>query len=170
MNAPDGIAPASNRTALSTRLRRLPGELALALVNATAILVIIAAILALVAMTRINNFAGTLAATMTESALSKIDLPSRDVLKNLNDLTAELRSVRSSFREARKGADPILESKIARLEQAAGTLSANIERLTKARTILTDEAIGQLGRSVSDTLTKLRGCPSTAGQATPARS
>src|SRR5262249_23417899 len=102
--------------------------------------------------------------------LSKIDLPSRDVLKNLNNLTEEIRSLRASFREARKGGDPILEARIARLEQAAGTLSANIDRLTKARTILTDEAIGHLGRSVSDTWTKMRGCPSETGQATPARS
>jgi hypothetical protein len=169
MNAPDGSSSASSWTSLSTRLRKLPGELARALINATAILVIVAAVLALVAMSRINNFGATLAATMTEGALSKIDLPSRDVLKNLNSLTAEIRSLRNSFQEARKGGDSILESKIARLEQAADTLSANIDRLTKARTILTDEAIGHLGRSVSDTLTKMRGCPAEAGQATPAR-
>lgn len=167
MNAPDGISSASHGTALSTRLRKLPGQLGLALINATAILVIIAAILALAAVSRINNFAGNLAGTMTAAALSRIDLPSRDVLNNLNDLTAEIRSLRNSFREAREGRDPILESRIARLEQAAGTLNANIDRLRHARTVLTDEAIGQLGRSVSDTLTKLRGCASEIREATP---
>lgn len=169
MNA-DDISSDTNRTALSTRLRKLPGEFGRALINATAILVIIAATLALAATNRINNFATDLTATMTAAALSKIDLPSRDVLKNLNELTAEIRSLRSSFREIREGKNPLLEAKIARLEQAADTLSTHIDRLTRTRTILTDEAIGRLGRSVSDMLTKLRGCPSETGQATPARS
>ena len=65
-----------HRNRISAKLWRLPGELLLALINATAILVIVAAILALVAIMRIDNFAGNVVATMTEAALSKIDLPS----------------------------------------------------------------------------------------------
>ena len=38
-----------------------------------------------------------------------------------------------------------------------------------ARTFLTDEAIGRLGRSVTDTLTKLRGCASNVGEMQPYR-
>jgi len=45
------------------RLRRLPIKFLLALINATAILVIVAAILALVAMVRIDNFAGRVVTT-----------------------------------------------------------------------------------------------------------
>jgi hypothetical protein len=57
------------------------------------ILVIVAAILALVAIVRIDNFAGNVVATMTEAALSKIDLPSKDVLANLRNLTEEVRAL-----------------------------------------------------------------------------
>ena len=60
---------------ISARLRRLPGQLLLVLVNATTILVIVAAILALVAVERINHLAGNVAATMTEAVLSKVGLP-----------------------------------------------------------------------------------------------
>ena len=142
-------------------------QILLALINATAVLVIIAAILVLVAITRANNFAGNLAATMTEAALSKIDLPSREVLTNLRNLTNEIRTVGNSLRDAREKEDPVLRSEVARLKEALGTLSMNINRLTSARTILTDEAIGQIARSASDTLMKMKGCASSAEHVLP---
>ena len=67
------------RNEISVRLRRLPREFLLALINATAILVMVAAILALLAIVRIDNLAGNVAARMTEAVLSRIELPSRDV-------------------------------------------------------------------------------------------
>ena len=158
-----------DRNTISAKLRRLPGEFLRALINATAILVIIAAVLALVAITRINNFAGNLAATMTEAVLSKIDLPSRGVLANLRTLTEEVRALGNTLREFREGDHPVLQSEIARLKEALSTLSASVDRLTHARTILTDEAIGRLGRSVGDALTNMRSCPSNVGRMQPDR-
>jgi len=151
---------------ISKKLRRLPGELLRALLNATAILVIIAAVLVLVAITRVNNFAGHLVETTTEAALSRIDLPSRDVLANIRTLTEEIRGLRSSLGQVREG-DPKFQSDIAGLREALSTLDVNIERLTSARTLLTDEGIGHLSRSVSDTLTSLRGCASGTGTRRP---
>jgi len=139
------------------------------LINATAILVIVAAILALVAMVRIDNFAGSVVATMTEAALSKIDLPSKDVLENLRILTEEVRALGNSLTEFKAGENPVLQSEIARLKDAVTALNLSVNRLTNARTILTDEAIGQLGRSVTETLTKMRGCASNIGQMQPHR-
>jgi hypothetical protein len=137
-----------NGKTIAAKLRKLPGELLLALVNATAILVIIAAVLALIAIKRVDNFAGNLAATMTEAALSKIDLPSREVLANLRNLTEEVRRLADTLQEIREGEHPVLQSEIARLKEAMSTLGTNVDRLTNARTILTDEAIGRLARSV----------------------
>jgi hypothetical protein len=153
--------------AIATKLSRLPGDLLVALINATAILVIIAAILALVAIMRINNFAGNVAATMTEAALSKIDLPSRDVLANLRTLTDEVRVLGNNLREIRQGENPVLQTEIAKLRDALSTVRTSVDRLTNARTILTDEAMGRLGRSVGDTLTKMRGCAVSDGQMQP---
>jgi hypothetical protein len=147
------------------RLARLPKDFLLALINATAILTIIAALLALVAVERVHNFAGQLASTMTEAVLSKIDLPSKDVLANLAGLREEVRSLGDAMREVKGRDNPILQSKIAGLTEALAALNVNVDRLANARTILTDEAIGRLGRSVSDTLANMRGCapPSGAG-------
>jgi hypothetical protein len=153
-----------NRNKLSARPRRLPLDFLLALINATAILVIISSTLALVAMVRIDNFAGRIGSTMTTAVLSKIDLPSKDVLGNLRNLTEEVRRLGNTLREIKAEEDPTAQFEVARLKEALAALNVSVDRLANARTILTDEAIGQLGRAVTDTLTRLKGCASNFGQ------
>ena len=157
MAEPDG-------SGISARLWRLPGQLLLALINATAILVIVAAIFALVVIARINGFAENVVATMTEAVLSKVDLPQKDVLANIRNLTAEVRTLGNTLREIKAGEHPTLQPQLAQLKEALTVLNVSVERLGSARSILTDEAIGQLGRTVAGALTKLRDCPSSAGQ------
>ena len=156
-----------HRNEISARLRRLPVDFLLALINATMLLVIVAAILALVVMVRIDNFAGRMATTMTEAVLSKIDLPSKNVLANLRNLTEEVRTLGNTLRDIKVGENPVIQIEIARLKEALTALNASVDRLTNTRTILTDEAIGQLGRAVTDTLTQMRGCASKAGHMQP---
>jgi hypothetical protein len=105
-----------DRNGISARLRRLPVEFLLALVNATAILVIVATILALIAMVRIDT--GSVVATMTKAVLSKINLPSRDVLANLRNLTEEVRTLGNTLREIKVGENPVAQSRIERLKEA----------------------------------------------------
>ena len=157
-----------DRNEISARLRRLPADFLLALTNATAILVIVAAILALIVMVRIDNLAGRVVTTMTEAVLSKIDLPSKNVLTNLQNLTAEVRTFGNTLRDIKVGDNPVVQVEIARLKEALTALTVSIDRFANARTILTDEAIAQLGRAVTDTLTQMRGCTSKVGQMQPA--
>ena len=152
-----------HRNEISARLRRLPVDFLLALINATMLLVIVAAILALVVMVRIDNLAGRVVTTMTEAVLSKIDLPSKNVLTNLQNLTAEVRTFGNTLRDIKVGDNPVVQVEIARLKEALTALTVSIDRFANARTILTDEAIAQLGRAVTDTLTQMRGCASKAG-------
>ncbi len=156
--------PEPDRNGISARLWRLPGQLLLALINATAILVIVAAILALVAIMRVNHFAENVAATMTEAVLSKVDLPSKGVLANLRDLTAEVRTLGNSLREIKAGENPSLQFEMAQLKEALTVLRVSVDRIGSARSILTDEAIEQLGRRVTDTVMKLRSCSANVGQ------
>ena len=156
-----------HRNEISVRLRRLPVDFLLALTNATAILVIVAAILSLVVMVHIDSLAGRVVTTMTEAVLSKIDLPSKNVLANLRNLTEEVRTLGNTLRDIKVGENPVIQIEIARLKEALTALNASVDRLTNTRTILTDEAIGQLGRAVTDTLTQMRGCASKAGHMQP---
>jgi hypothetical protein len=162
MAEPDG-------SEISARLWRLPGQLLLALINATAILVIVAAIVALVAIARINRFAENVVATMTEAVLSKVDLPQKDVLANIRNLTAEVRTLGNTLREIKTGEHPALQPELAQLKEALTVLNVSVDRLGSARSILTDEAIEQLGRTVTDALSKLRDCPTSTRQVTPLR-
>jgi hypothetical protein len=86
----------------------LPGQLLIALVNATAILVIVAAVLALLAVSRIERLAGSVTATMTEAVLSKLDLPQKNVLANIQNLTAEARRLADTLRDIRTADRPTL--------------------------------------------------------------
>ena len=153
-----------NVNGISARLWRLPKQLLLALINATAILVIVAAIVALVAIARINHFAENIVATMTEAVLAKVDLPSKDVLANLRNLTTEVRTLGNALREIKTGEHPALQTEMVQLREALTVLNVSINRFGSARSILTDEAIGQLGRTVTDALTKLRDCSFNARQ------
>jgi hypothetical protein len=154
---------------ISARLWRLPGQLLLALINATAMLVIVAAIVALVAIARINRSAEDIVATMTEAVLSKVDLPQKDVLANIRNLTAEVRTLGNTLREVKTGEHPALQRELAQLKEALTVLNVSVDRLGSARSILTDEAIRQLGRTITDALTKLRDCSSSARQMAPNR-
>jgi septal ring factor EnvC (AmiA/AmiB activator) len=148
---------------ISARLWRLPGQLLLALINATAILVIAAAILALVATARIEHFAGNIVATMTEAVLSKVDLPSRDVLTNIRELTGEVRALGNALREIKAGENPVLQSEIARLKESLNALSISVDRLGSSRSILTNEVAARFGDTIAQTLTRLRDCSSNVG-------
>jgi hypothetical protein len=56
---------------------------------------------------------------------------------------------------------------LAQLKEALTVLNVSVDRLGSARSILTNEAIGQLGRTVTHALTKLRDCSSGARQMAP---
>ena len=58
---------------------------------------------------------------------------------------------------------------VAKLKEALTVLNVSIDRIGNARSLLTDEAIGQLGRTVTDSLMKLRDCSSSARQLAPER-
>jgi len=118
----------SDRNEIYARLRRLPVDFLLALTNATAILVIVAAILALIVMVRIDNFAGSVVATMTEAVLSKIDLPSKGVLANLRNLTAEVRTLGSTLRDIKVRENPVVQIEIARLREELTALNISVDR------------------------------------------
>jgi hypothetical protein len=154
---------------VSARLWRLPGQLFLALINGTAILVIVAAMLALFAIARIEHFGANIAATMTEAVLSKVDLPSRDVLANIRELTGEVRGLGDALRGIKEREDPVLQSEIARLRESLSALSVSVDRLGGARSVLTDQMAARLGETITQTLVNLRDCSSTVDHMAPRR-
>jgi Sec-independent protein translocase protein TatA len=147
------------------RLKRLPIQLLMALINATAILVIVAALLVVFATMRLQNVAGDVAAVMTKAVLAEVTMRPdgtlanlEKTLANLEHMTTELRALRGALGEtAEKYADR-REDVIAQLGERLSGLQESIDRLIRAKSLLMDAAIARIGRSVSDVLREFRDC------------
>jgi hypothetical protein len=148
--------PSQDRSELATRLRRLPGQLLLALINGTAMLVIVAGVVLVIALGRIERFAENVAGTMTSAVLSKVDLPSRDALSNIRELSAEVRALHSALRDIKAGETTL--PGIARLNERLDEVSRNIDRIGNARSVLTDAVAARFGDAATRMVTTLRDC------------
>jgi hypothetical protein len=95
--------------------------------------------------------------------LSKIDLPPKDVLANVRELTGEVRALGNTLRETKAGENRVLESEIAHMKERLSAFSVSVDRLGNARAILTDEVAARFGDTVAQTLIKLKGCSFSAG-------
>lgn len=146
---------------LSARLRQLPGQLLLALVNGTAILVIAAALLALAATAKVTHLAETVAATMTDAVLTRVDVKPRRVLEKLDDLTAEIQSLRSELQEKKAHGHAPLDPAIDRLYERLAALETAIDQLRDGRTQLLDEATARLSLSLGQALQDFGTCKAT---------
>jgi hypothetical protein len=92
----------SERSELEKRLRRLPGQLALALVNATAVLLIVAALLVIVAFNRVEHAAGRISASLTDAVLAQVKVePART--SSLQAMQSEIGELRTTLRGIREG-------------------------------------------------------------------
>jgi uncharacterized protein YlxW (UPF0749 family) len=150
--------PESNQNEIVARLRKLPRQLLLALINGTAILVIIAAILALVAFIRLEHLAENIATTMTSAVLARVDTNPREARAKLEGLASEIRDLKDTIRSAATGKDTQLNSDLGRLGQKLDDLRGSIDRLVDAKGLLTDEAMSRIGRSITNALEELKAC------------
>jgi hypothetical protein len=87
----------------SGRLRRLPVQFLLALLNATAILVIVAAVLAMIAVARVEQVADNIATAVSDAVFSQVDVDPRQTIVDVRELSAEVRALGAELAEARTG-------------------------------------------------------------------
>ena len=153
--------PAPDSNELSLRLRRLPLQLLMALINGTAILIIVAAILALVATSKVTQLAENVSATMTDAVLSRIDVEPRQLLAGIQSVGGEVRALAKTLKQARAERAFRQDPEIEQLTEKLDTLQASIERLGDARSTLVDEAVAQVARAVAEGLEKFRACSPT---------
>ena len=153
MPEPDG-----NRDELRARLWMLPRQLLLALINATAILVIVAAILSLFAFSKVTHLANDVASTMTDAVLSRIDVKPQQVLTNLQNVAADVRALAASLKQARAEGSARLDPEVAKLSERLSTLQASVQQLGEARSSLIDEAITRKGSALAQSLQNFKEC------------
>jgi hypothetical protein len=121
--------------------------LLLSLINGTAILVIVAVILALVALSKVTHLADDVASTMTDAVLSRMDGKPQQVLANLQNVAAEDHALTGSLKQARAEGTARLDPEVAKLSDKLSALQATIEQLRQAKLSLIDEAVTRIGRA-----------------------
>ncbi|MCB1500076.1 MAG: hypothetical protein KDK07_09870 [Bauldia sp.] len=148
----------TERNGLGARLRRLPGQLLLALVNATAVLVIVAAVLVLVAYGRIDAITERLTSTVTAAVMSQAGVDPKAALADLDGLRSDVRALTEALATAKSGGQALLAAQAERLEARLDTLQAGLAGIRQSRTALLNEALSEATRSLADALGRLQGC------------
>jgi len=144
---------------LSARLRKLPGQLLLALVNGTAVLVILAAILAIIATSKVTHLAHDVASTMTDAVLSRVGEDPRHVVQNIQRVADDVHTLSVALEKAKSEGVPSLGPEVARLNERLDELQGNLKRLRGARSDLIDDLVAKVGNAAGDALQTLGTCP-----------
>lgn len=153
---------------LGGRLLRLPGQLLLALVNATALLVIAACVLALIVLGRVETAGDRIAGTVTDAALARLDVSPAEFRTRLEALDGRLESLSAQL------ADPDLQDhwEVARqlkeLNENLAAIKVAAAGLSAAGPDVTAAAFDQAGALLTDALHAARGCKKGAEPAAPA--
>ncbi|MBD1548749.1 hypothetical protein [Roseibium aggregatum] len=143
---------------LGRRIRRLPGQLLLALINATAILVIVAAVLAILAIDRFETAGADLAADLTVKAVSQLGMTPEALKTKLASLEEKMETIRTDLAEAKQNDDGPLRTQIAELNDTLTNLKAAVVKIGDARPAVAEAAIKQIGATLTDMLLQLRNC------------
>ncbi len=143
---------------LGRRIMRLPGQFLLALVNGTAILVIVAAVLAIIAFNRFETAGANLAADLTAKAVSQLGVTPEALKTKLASLEDKMEALKAGLAEAKQNDDASLRTQIANLDNTLNELKAAVVKLGNAQPAVADAAIKQIGATVTDILLQLRNC------------
>lgn len=147
--------PEQSPSDFSRRLRKLPGQLLLALINGTAVLVILAAILALIATSRVTHLAQAVASTMTDAVLSRVGENPRQLAQNLQRVSNDVRALTVALADAKTEG---VADEVAGLNERLGALEANLGQLRAARSQLIDELVAKAGEAAGNAFQNLRNC------------
>jgi hypothetical protein len=112
-----------SRSELSARMRKVPGQLLLALVNGTAVLVIAAAILAIIASSKVTHVAQNVASTMTDAVLSRVDENPRQLVQNIQRVSDDVHTLTVALTKAKSEGVAGLGPEVAHLNERLGSQS-----------------------------------------------
>jgi hypothetical protein len=131
---------------LGRRIMRLPGQLLLALVNATAILVIVAAVLAIIAFNRFETAGANLAADLTVKAVAQLGVTPDALKMKLASLEEKMEALKAGLAQAKQNDDGPLRTQIAELDTTLNELKAAVVKLGDAQPAVADAALNRLAQ------------------------
>lgn len=152
---------------LGGRLRRLPGQLLLALVNATALLVIAASVLALVVLDRVETAGERIAGTVSEAALARLNVSPEEFKSRLDALDGRIVSLSQQLSNPDLRDHWELAQQIKEFNRSLADLKLAASGLGEAGPEVTAVAFEQAGDMLTGALYALRGCGPIAQEAGP---
>ncbi|WP_434053410.1 MAG: hypothetical protein RDA78_00435 [Roseibium sp.] len=152
---------------LSTRLKRLPGQLLLACVNATALLVIVACVLVIVVLNRVDQASERIAGTVTEAALAKLEMTPAALKEQLQSVDGRVAALVDQLETAGARDDRALTLQVAELNRTLRDLKAAAANLGSAGPDITEAAFRQAGETLTEALLSVRGCATLQADAQP---
>ena len=147
---------------LVTRARSLPGQILLAVVNATALLAIVAAILAIVIMNRLENFAHSVTTTITSAVITQAGDSPKQALAKIGELADDLRAIRATLKDVTNNGGKKLGAELDSLRVKLTDLKVSIDQLTDNKEALTEEVFSRLARATADMVGKFANCSSAS--------
>jgi hypothetical protein len=139
----------------------------MALINGTAILVIVAAVLALVATSKVTHLAENVSATMTDAVLSRIDVEPQQLLAGIRSLVEM--SVRWRKHSKRSGPKKRFGRTQKSNDLARDWAPFRQASNGSARAQLVEEASARVARAVAEGIENFRACgPTMKPLSTPA--
>lgn len=148
---------------LGARLIRLPGQLLLALVNATALLVIIACILTIVTLNRVDDASARIAGSVTDAALSRLQMSPVEFKTRLTELDDRIELLSGQLANPDNLDHWEVTQQLRELNQNLAELKTTAKGITAAGPEVTSAAFEEAGDALTRALHALRGCaPETA--------
>ncbi|MTI45761.1 hypothetical protein JM93_00610 [Roseibium hamelinense] len=149
---------------LTRRILALPGQFLVALINATSILVIVAAVLVIVMLNRIETASETLAAAATEAALARMEIAPGDLKARLDGLEMRIETLTQALKNPDLPQAPALREDLNRLNNNLAQLNKSAQALSAAGPELTENALKQAGNSLTEIVLALSRCYSGTDQ------
>lgn len=153
---------------LGDRLLRLPGQLLLALVNATALLVIAACVLAVLVLNRVDAAAERVAGAVTEAALTRLQVSPADLKARLEAIDGRIDGLRAQLADPDRQNHREVSDQLKDLNRNLAGIRAAAEGLGGAGPDVAAVAFKEAGDLVTRALFALRGCEAVEKPADPA--
>lgn len=149
---------AKERLGLWSRLIRLPGNLLLALINATALLIIVACVLALLVMNKVEETGTRVAGAVTGATLARLQVTPAEFKDNLESLDTRLSEISERLKNRGEESDAALRRQLSELNANLVGLRQAADGIRSAGPDITAAAFDQAGDLLTDSLYTLRGC------------
>lgn len=149
---------AKERLGFWRRVFRLPGHLLLALINATALLIIAACVLSLIVLQKVDEAGARVAGAVTGATLARLQVTPAEFKENLEGLNSHINAISEKLDDPDLQSDFALRQQLTELNDNLVGLRQAADGIKSAGPDITAAAFEQAGELLTDALYTLRGC------------